>query len=80
MEFTGENRFGFYKPLNLHLKLMSCPVLAHAFMLKIEKTAVTDDEALGPEQELMAFTRQYRPEDRVARDEPTTLLYRTLGR
>jgi adenylate cyclase class IV len=80
MEFTGENRFGFYEQLNLHLKLMSCPVLAHPFMLEIEKTAVTDAEGLELERELLAFTRQYRLEDRVVRDEPTTLLYRTLGK
>jgi adenylate cyclase class IV len=78
MEFTGENRFGFYEPLQLHLKLLYCPVLAYPCMLEIEKTAAGHYEALELERELLAFTRQYRLEDRAVRKEPPTLLHDTL--
>jgi adenylate cyclase class IV len=78
MEFTGENRFGFYEPLQLHLKLLYCPVLAHPCLLEIEKTAAGETEAMELERELLAFTRQYRLEERVVRKEPPTLLHDTL--
>jgi adenylate cyclase class IV len=80
MEFTGENRFGFYEPLQLHLKLLYCPVLAYPCMLEIEKTAAGHYEALELERELLAFTRQYRLEDRAVRKEPPTLLHDTLNK
>jgi hypothetical protein len=80
MEFTGENLFGFYEPLRLHLKLLYCPILAHPCLLEIEKTATGNAEALELERELLAFTRQHRLEDRVVREEPPTLLSRTIGK
>jgi hypothetical protein len=76
MEFQGENQFGIYEPLNLQLKIMSCPILQWPVMLEVEKTALNPTEALELEKELLTFSRQYSLSDHVVRDEPPTLLYR----
>lgn len=78
MEFAGENQFGFYEPQNLHLKLFYCSAVRYPYLLEIEKTAHTPEQALELEAELLAFTRQHHLEKRVVRDEPPTLLYQAL--
>ncbi|HYH02031.1 MAG TPA: hypothetical protein VEC37_02945 [Bacillota bacterium] len=75
MEFSGENQYGCYKPLNLQLKLSFCPILKWPWLLEIEQTACNSEQALIMEQELLDFTRQHHLEERVVQDEPTDLLY-----
>jgi len=75
MDYAGENVIGFYQPLGLHVKIMSCPALKYPLLLEIEKTARTKEDSLAAEIELQNFINAYDLQQRVVKNEPPSLLY-----
>jgi len=78
MEFSGNNRSGFYEPLQIHLKLMHCPILRWPLLVELEKTAATLEEAKFHQSELEKLIADLGLTASVVREEPPTLLYQTL--
>lgn len=78
MEFSGNNRTGFYEPLQIHLKLMHCPVLQWPLLVELEKTASTLEETRLYQSELEQLIADLGLTASVIREEPPTLLYQTL--
>ncbi|HOJ76949.1 MAG TPA: hypothetical protein PLZ08_01250 [Bacillota bacterium] len=78
MQFSGENRLGFYEPLQLSLKLMSCDSLQYPLLVEIEKSTSDYKLVRSLEAELQAITAKYSLTHRVVHDEPPTLLYKAL--
>ena len=77
MSFRGNDLFGYYKPLDISLKLLMCPSLKWPILLEIEKTAKTSEETLIKEADLRDFCDRFNLHDRLVREEPPTLLYET---
>jgi hypothetical protein len=75
MSFRGYDRFGYYEPLGLHLKLLHCRTLKWPVLVEFEKTAHSQEEALLREQELGEFCDRFGLNGRLVREEPPTLLY-----
>ena len=76
MSFTGEDRQGFYAPLQLQTKLMWCPKILHTqFLIELEMAADSLDEALAAEAMLQQIAQKYGIIDRLIRDEPPTMLF-----
>ena len=78
MSFHGIDLLGQYEPLTLHTKLLTSPDLPWPFIVEIEKSASTEEEALCCEQELRELCRQLRLQEYLVREEPPTLLYNSL--
>jgi hypothetical protein len=77
MSFRGNDLFGYYKPLDISLKLLMCRSLKWPILLEIEKTAKTSEETLIKEADLRDFCDRFNLHDRLVREEPPTLLYET---
>lgn len=75
MEFSGNNRTGFYEPLQIHLKLMHCPILRWPLLVELEKTASTLEEAMIYQSELEQLIADLGLTASVIREEPPALLY-----
>jgi adenylate cyclase class IV len=75
MFFRGYDRFGYYRPLDVSLKLMHCSTLMWPDLLEIEKTANTREEALIMEADLREFADRFGLQGCLVREEPPTLLY-----
>jgi adenylate cyclase class IV len=75
MAFRGGDRFGYYEPLGLHLKLMGCRALKWPVLVEFEKTAHSLKETKSRESELREFCDSFGLNDRLVREEPPTLLY-----
>lgn len=81
MGFAGVDRLGYYAPLQVHTKLCQCEaILDHQFLIELEMSAASLEEARAAEVRLQAIAEEYRITDRLFRDEPPTMLYkRTFG-
>ena len=81
MGFAGVDRLGYYAPLAVHTKLCQCEaILDHQFLIELEMSAPSLDQARAAEQRLQEIAEEYRITDRLFRDEPPTMLYkRTFG-
>ena len=75
MSFRGNDLFGYYKPLDISLKLLMCRSLKWPILLEIEKSAGTRADALIKEADLRDFCDRFNLHDRLVREEPPTLLY-----
>ena len=81
MGFAGVDRLGYYAPLQVHTKLCQCEaILDHQFLIELEMSAPSLEEARAAEQRLQEIAEEYQITDRLFRDEPPTMLYkRTFG-
>ena len=77
MSWTGTDLTGYYKPYDISVKLMSCTMLKWPFLVEIEKTADTEEEANQCEQALYKLCGQFQLQSRLVREEPPSLLYDT---
>lgn len=75
MGFEGHDWYGKYKPLDIEIKMMQCPVLEWPLLVEFEKVTQTTEEARRCEAELEGFTRYLGLENQLVHDEPPTLLY-----
>lgn len=80
MRFSGENRLGYYEPLQLSLKLMFCDNLQYPLLVEIEKSTSDYKLVQTLEAELQELAERYSLTQRVVHDEPPTLLYKALFR
>ncbi len=78
MSFQGEDAYGYYEPLNVDIKLMSCPALKYPLMVELEKSAASVEEAKKREKELFDLSRDLDIDDLRVREEPPTLLYQAV--
>ena len=78
MSWRGIDITGYYKPYDISVKLMSCAMLKWPFLVEIEKTADTEEEANRCEQDLYKLCGQFQLQSRLVREEPPSLLYDTV--
>lgn len=78
MTFHGFNQTGFYEPLGIHLKLMHCDSLEKPYLVEIEKTASSLEDAFSKEQDLRQITEELELTNRILREEPPALFFATL--
>ena len=78
MSFEGTDFSGYYQPYDIKLKLMNCPILKWPFLLELEKTARTEEEATRCENELRELIHKLHLQDRLVKEEPPSLLYERL--
>ena len=80
MGFAGVDRLGYYAPLAVHTKLCQCEaILDHQFLIELEMSAPSLEQARAAEQRLQEIAEEYRITDRLFRDEPPTMLYKRLA-
>jgi len=75
MSFQGNDFAGYYEPLDIYVKLMSCPVLKWPLLVEIEQMAKTEEDAKECERNLQELCRQMQLQEYVVREEPPLLLY-----
>lgn len=78
MSFEGVDRSGYYAPYGLSLKLMNCPMLPWPFIVELEKTVNSAQEADRCQQALFDLCSLFQLHDRIVKEEPPTLLYNAL--
>ena len=78
MSFSGKNTIGWYKSLDISIKLMSCDQLKYPTMVEIEKIASTEEEARQCEKQLNEISNELNLLDRLVKEEPTHLLYESF--
>ena len=75
MSFTGTDIYGYYKPLEIRVKLMLCDAIKWPFVLEFEKIAETKEQAAQFENDIIKICDELQLRDRMIREEPPTLLY-----
>lgn len=81
MSFQGNNFDGYDDQFGVKVKLMACPVLKWPFLVELEKTADTEEEATRCEIQLLELSQRFQLQSRLVREEPPSLFYATvLGR
>ncbi len=78
MSFSGVDTYGEYPPYSISVKLMECPQLNGLLLVEFEKLASSEKEAGQFEEDLRKITGELKLHDRRLKDEPPTLVYRSL--
>ena len=78
MSFKGIDLAGYYEPYDINIKLMTCKTLKWPFLVEMEKTANTEEEAIRCETELHELSHRLQLQSRLVREEPPSLLYARL--
>ena len=78
MLFEGTDLTGYYEPYDIGVKLMTCMTLKWPFLVELEKTANTKEEATRCETELYELSHRFQLQSRLVREEPPSLLYAGL--
>jgi len=75
MSFSGTDFFGYFKPLDIRVKLMFCPHIDYPLLVELEKIAETEAEAARFEDDIIKICDDLQLRGRQIRKEPPTLLY-----
>lgn len=75
MSWTGTDITGYYEPLGLNMKLMTCAILKWPIIVEIEKMAKNKEAALMVELELEEVSKRFKLVDYLVKQEPPTLLF-----
>ena len=78
MSWNGTDVTGYYEPLNINVKLMSCAMLKWPCLVEIEKIAATEEEASRCETELYELSCKFQLQGHIMKEEPPSLLYAGL--
>ena len=78
MSFSGIDKFGYYKPLDLSIKVMACPKLEFPLLVELEKTAATEEKAKKREEELFNLSVDLHIDNLLVKKEPPTLIYESI--
>ncbi|UCD10094.1 MAG: hypothetical protein JSU79_05495 [Dehalococcoidales bacterium] len=78
MSFNGVDKFGYHEPLELTVKVMTCPQIKYPLLIELEKTAFTEEEAKKREDELFNLSVDLRLDNLLVKKEPPTLIYESI--
>jgi adenylate cyclase class IV len=78
MSWSGIDLSGLYQPHDVKVKMMSATAIKWPIIVEIEKIATTENEALDGERQLYDFSREFKLQEYIFKEEPPTLLYASV--